>query len=745
MSEDLKLGLEFDDSKARRSIKGFTDYSKQSFLGIEQAFSKINLAAGVALGNLASKAVTAGINALSNAFNEAQQSAKEFSKNIAEINSILPANEKLAQSTTQTFIEFSKVFNTSAGEQAKAFYEIVSAGITGLDNQLAVLEQSNKAAVAGLTSTAVAADILTTSLNVYGKQGLTAKEASDQLFVAVREGKTRFDELASTVGRVAPIAQSAGVRFDEMAGTLAFLTKNGIGTDEAVTGLRAILVDVIKPSTQAAEAAKQMGIDFSTAAIRSKGLAAFLKEISQKTGGDENQIAKLFTDVRALSPVLTAVRGDFDDFVRVLGAVKNETGSTDLAFQEITKSFDYQSKLFSSQISAISLSIYNLFVPAMTEALISKNNFLAEFNLGNFISSIVDVGLVINEWLVGPLEFVFDLIVKSGLPVLQALGTIFETTFNKIKEVIGSTIAYLSEKFSYFFPKLSQDSDSAFTAVKDHFTNNFKEISDQSLKNKADDFLIRLRDRAKEAQTEIDGVKARMAEGFTPEAQPATAPAEGGGAGGTALQEQIAGYNALDEVMKKLTESTFPTTQAAFDTFKQNTIKFAAQIKAALMGGIANGAGQAFAAFGRAVVKGEDPLKAFAKTMLATIGTTMIQLGTAFILEGIALTWAGFGNGPGLIAAGAALAAFGGVMSAVFADSGGASAGGGVGGGTLQNNLFASDIVGTEAQPAQQEAKTQVNVTVEGNVFDSAESGMKIVDAIRDSIEKDGVVLVRNG
>lgn len=76
------------------------------------------------------------------------------------------------------------------------------------------------------------------------------------------------------------------IALDDTLAAVAALTKNGVGTSQAINGLKAVMSNVIKPTTEAGKAAKQLGLDFSATALESKGLSGFLSDVMEKTGGD---------------------------------------------------------------------------------------------------------------------------------------------------------------------------------------------------------------------------------------------------------------------------------------------------------------------------------------------------------------------------------------------------------------------------------------------------------------------------
>jgi TP901 family phage tail tape measure protein len=223
-------------AKTGRSFgKSFSTSVKASAAGAVKSFAALTVAA-------------VGLNKALQLIGASFDNLRGFSRGVAEVNSILPKNQKLTEASTKSLIKFSSAFGTNQQSQARGFYNIVSAGVKGTAKQLETLAIANRAAVAGLVDIDSSAKVLVSSVNAYASSGLTAKEASDALFVSVREGQTTFGELSNFLGNVTSVAASAGLKFDELAGFLAFTTKNGLATDVAVTGLRQILTSIIKPS-----------------------------------------------------------------------------------------------------------------------------------------------------------------------------------------------------------------------------------------------------------------------------------------------------------------------------------------------------------------------------------------------------------------------------------------------------------------------------------------------------------------
>jgi len=233
-------------------------------------------------------------------------------------------------------------FNQAPTDQARALYQVISAGATDSAEAVRILDVANRLAVGGVTDVATAADGLTSVLNAYGLSVDDAIDVSDALFVGMKAGKTTISELSSTLGRVAPIAAQAGISIDELVGTVAALTKGGIETDLAVTGVRAILSAVIKPSAEAARTASELGLAFDATALRAKGLAGFMADVIEASGGSAETMAKLTGDVRALTPALALAGQAGVDLNEILDQMANKTGATGEAFNRIAESDAYR-------------------------------------------------------------------------------------------------------------------------------------------------------------------------------------------------------------------------------------------------------------------------------------------------------------------------------------------------------------------------------------------------------------------
>lgn len=259
----------------------------------------------------------------------------DFENGMAKVATIADTSKVSLDSLRKGLLELSNQTGISVNELTEAEYQAISAGVDTA-NSVKFLEAAVKAAKGGFTDTATAVDALSTVLNAYGLKASETKRITDEMMVAQNYGKTTFGEMARSIGNVIPIAAALNVSTKELFASLAVLTKNGIQTSEAVTGLKAALSNIMKPSSEASKLAKQLGLDFSAAHLQSVGWAKFLEEVKEKTGGAADKMAILFGSVEALNAVTVLAGKGAQDFTQALKMMGDAAGTTDKAFEQVT-------------------------------------------------------------------------------------------------------------------------------------------------------------------------------------------------------------------------------------------------------------------------------------------------------------------------------------------------------------------------------------------------------------------------
>lgn len=282
----------------------------------------------------------------------------EFEAALTEVKTILPDVAEGSEDLSDSLVRASSQFGTTAAAQAKSFYQIISAGIEDTTEANEVLIASNQLAIGGLTQTADAVRIITGALNVYGDEVGSASDVSDSLFQTVKLGVTRVEELASSLGLVLPVAKQAGVSFDEINAAVATLTKRSVPTSLAVTQIRSLLAAVAKNASRAEKVlGKDLAPAFSEAALRSKGLVGFLKDLQVATGGNTKTLFELIGRIEGVNAVLTLGTDNFIELSDIQDKFQNKAGATADAFNDVNATAGRQFKILGTNLLNATLSL----------------------------------------------------------------------------------------------------------------------------------------------------------------------------------------------------------------------------------------------------------------------------------------------------------------------------------------------------------------------------------------------------
>lgn len=260
-------------------------------------------------------------------------------------------------------LDYAKNSTQSLDSINAAIQNAIGQGIEWAD-AIGMLGEAEKLAVAQGSSLDDATSLLAGTMQAYGLKVGDAAKLSDLFSITIRDGKISVAELASQLSNISPLSAAAGIGFDQVGAAIAVLTSNGAQAGPAITGVKQILEGIIKPTDQAAEYAKSLGISFDAATLKSKGLNGILIDVKNATGGNVDQFAKLFTTSEGLVSALALATVGADKFAEELKKMRDETGVTEAAFKKMADNIGLGAQRINN---AISVAFINLGTPLLDE------------------------------------------------------------------------------------------------------------------------------------------------------------------------------------------------------------------------------------------------------------------------------------------------------------------------------------------------------------------------------------------
>ncbi len=265
---------------------------------------------------------------------------------------------------------------TSQTELLAASYDVASAGFNSAAQATDVLRASSLGAVGGLSDLNTVANATTSVLNAYGLESSKAQKIVDGFIQTQNDGKIIVAQYANQIGRVAPISAAAGVGIDELNAAISAVTATGVPVESTFAGLRQVIAAVIKPTSEASTRAKELGLQFNTTAIKTKGFGGFLEDIIEKTGGSEAELSKLFGSVEALAAIMPLANDKLKKFNDSLDNQKNSFGVAKDASEEMGGTVSAQITKIVNNVGNLARTFDEGLGPAIKDGLAPINDVL---------------------------------------------------------------------------------------------------------------------------------------------------------------------------------------------------------------------------------------------------------------------------------------------------------------------------------------------------------------------------------
>lgn len=295
--------------------------------------------------DVATKAMKVGFVALTATVIGASVAFGKFEQGMSDVSTIIDNSTESIKNIGAEILKVSKEVPKPIDEMVKSMYDIRSAGIAS-SQAMSTLRSAGKLAVAGLSTTAEATDILTTSLNLYKDEGLSANQISNILFKTVKYGKNTVTELAQSFGATAPLVKNAGVGLLEFSAATAALTAQGIPASVAQNNLRAAMVSLQKETAQMSKIFQKLGVkDYKELISSSKNLGDAFTKVKDTADSLGIPLVKATGRVEGANAITVIATAGAEIYTKALYDMAGGADAVDAAFQRQSKTLNSQKQL----------------------------------------------------------------------------------------------------------------------------------------------------------------------------------------------------------------------------------------------------------------------------------------------------------------------------------------------------------------------------------------------------------------
>jgi len=346
-----------------KSVKGFTDTSAAGAARLNRRLSSISS------GAKKTAQVSAGVGlAIAAPLAIATKSAMDFERQMSNVSTLIDTNKESMSDMSQEVLKMSTKLPVALDDLTVSLFDIRSAGIPA-NKAMETLTASAKLGVAGIGSTAEATNIMTSAINAFASEGLSAAEIQDILFKTSKAGKTTIGALAQAFGSTAPIIQSAGVKLADFQAATAALTTVGTPAAQAQTQLRAAVVALQKPTKDMEKIFKSLGVTSEKELIQKfGGLGGAFVEVNKKGKELGLNLGKVWSSTEAGAAVTSLTGATQEAYVNTLKDMTTGANAVEEAFNKQNKTGAAAAQLAENNMKALTITIGTTLIPMVNKA-----------------------------------------------------------------------------------------------------------------------------------------------------------------------------------------------------------------------------------------------------------------------------------------------------------------------------------------------------------------------------------------
>ncbi|PEL58820.1 phage tail tape measure protein [Bacillus toyonensis] len=274
-----------------------------------------------------------------------------FEQQMANIKAVSGATGQEMGKLSELAVKYGEDTKYSSVEAGKGIEELIKAGVDLTDIINGGLEGALNLAAAGELELGEAAEIASTALNAFKRDGLSVTDAANLLAGAANASATDVHELKYGLSASAAVAAGAGMTFKDTSTALAVFAQNGLKGSDAGTSLKTMLMR-LNPTTKEAYNKMadlglitynaQAGFDFLvkngiTPASRSVGdIETALEKYVMKTEGAKKWNEKCETTFRELATSSAFLSSKFYDQQGHIQSLENISGILKESMKDLT-------------------------------------------------------------------------------------------------------------------------------------------------------------------------------------------------------------------------------------------------------------------------------------------------------------------------------------------------------------------------------------------------------------------------
>ncbi len=458
-----------------------------------------SLSAGaVAMGNLASNAIST---ALSKTVDFAKSSIKagaDFDSAMAQVAATsgvtmdeLNSNVVTVGNFTGSLRDFAQQEGAttafSATQAAEALNYMALAGYDAKKSVKMLPNVLNLAAAGGM-DLAAASDMVTDAQSALGLSLDQTNVMVDQMAKASSTTNTSVSQLGEAILTVGGTAKSMKGGTEELSAVLGVLADNGIKGAEGGTHLRNMILSLSSPTDNASAALDKLGISLYDAQGNMRSLSDVFQDLNKSMEGmtDEQKtqtIAAIFnkTDIKAVNALLGTNAERWD---QVYSAIDDAAGSAQQMADTQLDNLSGDITIFQSALEGAQIAISDGLSPTLREFVQMGTEGLSQFTEGIKEGGVQGAAEAVGEWLanaITQLASMIPTIIQTGIQVVEGFISGMAQAVPQIIETAKGAISNFAQGITTNLPTVIAKAQELITDFSNAVQNDLPQILAQGV------------------------------------------------------------------------------------------------------------------------------------------------------------------------------------------------------------------------------------------------------------------------
>jgi TP901 family phage tail tape measure protein len=327
---------------------------------------------------------------------------------------------------------------TSAQDASAAMLELTKSGFS-VDQAMDAAKGTLQLAAAAETDAATAANLMSGALNAFQLEAKDATHITDLLAGAANASKANITDLSQGFNQAGFAFGAAGLSADDLAVSLAILTKNGLTGSDSGTALKNAMMRLMDPTDKAAKLMHSLGFSAYDAQGQMKPWPMLIADLQTAMAGMDDQtrnaaLGNIFLSdgMKAMIPLLNLSKEE------LAGMYTEVTASGQAAELSAARMKGWNGVVegFNSQMETLGIIIGQKVLPILTPLGQKLNEALGLLGQGDFTGAFSRINEVLREALAHVTTF-FQQVGAGTSPISPLLDGI-----SKALQPLGGILVY---------------------------------------------------------------------------------------------------------------------------------------------------------------------------------------------------------------------------------------------------------------------------------------------------------------